>query len=98
MIRGTTIKIKFNVPIDVNDITLAYVTFVSDSVSFEKSLSDLELEEGQVIANLTQADTLRFEADEVVKVQLRFKLSDGQVSASKIKTLKVSDILKEGEI
>jgi len=98
MIRGTTARIIFLVNIDTDDITTAYVTFQSNSVTFEKSYSDLEFEEGKIIANLTQADTLRFSGDETVKVQLRAKLSDGEAIASPIKNLRVGDILKDGEI
>lgn len=98
MIRGTTVKITFNVPIDVDDIEVAYVTFVSDSVTFEKSKNELTFEEGKIIANLSQADTLKFKGNEVVKVQLRARLSDGEAIGCKIRSLKVADILKEGEI
>ena len=56
------------------------------------------MEEGKIIVNLSQADTLKFKGNEVVKVQLRARLSDGEAIGCKIRSLKVADILKEGEI
>ena len=32
MIRGTTAKITFNIPVETNQISVAYVTFTSDGV------------------------------------------------------------------
>ncbi len=99
MIRGTTTKITFNVPIETSQIAVAYVTFTSDDVVVvEKKLSDLTLETKKVICKLTQAESLSFIPNTRVRVQLRARLKDGTAFASKIRDLSVGNILKEGII
>lgn len=99
MIRGTTAKITFNIPVETNQIAVAYVTFTSDGVvAVEKKLADLTLEDNKVICRLTQAESLSFTPNSRVRVQLRARLKDGTTIASKIRDVTVGNVLKEGII
>ena len=99
MIRGTTARITFNVPVETSEISVAYVTFdCNGSVVCEKKLSDLTLETNKIICQLTQAETLSFTAGSRVRVQLRARLKDGTTIANKIRDLPIGNVLKEGVI
>lgn len=99
MIRGTTARITFNVPIETSEIATAYVTFDCNGVVVcEKKLSDLKLETKKVICQLTQAESLSFTPGSRVRVQLRARLKDGTAIACKIRDLAVGNVLKEGVI
>lgn len=99
MIRGTTARITFNVPVETSQIVVAYVTFTADgTVACEKNLSQLTLEKNKIICKLTQAESLAFTPNSRVRVQLRARLKDGTTFASKIRDLSIGNVLKEGVI
>lgn len=99
MIRGTTARITFNVPVETSQISVAYVTFTSDNeVVCEKNLSQLTLGDGKIVCQLTQAESLSLKPNTRVRVQLRARLIDGTAIASKIRDLSVGNVLKEGVI
>ena len=98
MIRGTTPKVIFNLPIETSQISIAYVTFKNDKgVLVEKTLAQCTLESNKIIASLTQVETLSFEAGRV-QVQLKAKLKDGTVIGSRIRDIRVGNALKEDVI
>lgn len=99
MIRGTTARTIFNLPIETSQISVAYVTYTVDGVvACEKKLSDLTLDGNKIICQLTQAESLCFTSGSRVRVQLRARLKDGTAIASKIRDVSVGNILKEGVI
>ena len=99
MIRGTTARMTFNVPVESSQIAVAFVTFTSDGVVVcDKNLSQLTLEDKKIICKLTQAESLSFTPNSRVRVQLRARLKDGTAFASKVRDLSIGNILKEGVI
>lgn len=98
MRRGTNPIIKIELNIDVTLITEGYVTFKQDGVVVEKAISECTCEESCVKVQLTQRDTLKFDAKKPVQLQARLKLSDGTICATDILKLTIYDILKDGEI
>lgn len=97
MIRGTTPTIILKLPMKMQFDTL-YVTFQQkEKTVFEKNISDILVEDNQIIVSLTQADTLLLDSKEIVYIQLRGKVGNKAYASKIIQTL-VSDILKDGEI
>ena len=108
MRRGTTPTVSLTVSNDDGtpcDLTGAsnYVTFEEVGTGYEltKSGADLDVsfddDVTTIDVTLTQAETLAFHPNRIVKVQLRAKLDDAAI-ASEIASINVRDILMEGEI
>lgn len=108
MRRGTTPTISLAVSNDDGtpcDLTGAsnYVTFEEVGTGYEltKSGADLDVsfddDVTEIAVTLTQAETLAFHPNRIVKVQLRSKLN-GIAIASELAQFNVGDILLEGEI
>ena len=104
MRRGTTPTITFNLPFDTEIIKDLRITFAQE-VSFfneqntviDKSLSDCTLDGSQIILALTQEDTLKLDSGKGVTFQVKILTTDGQVIASKPRSVAVGLILN-GEV
>lgn len=98
-IRGTTPTVTFNLPFSVSDINNVEVYFAqNDELLFEKGYDDCVLDGTTIAVPLTQNDTLRFDDEEKLQIQLRFMYNDERVEATSILKGKVGQILKEGVI
>lgn len=98
-IRGTTPTITFNLPFSVDGINNCEVYFgQNDELLLEKGYEDCVLSGTTIAVPLTQADTLLFDYEEKLQVQLRFMYNDQRVEATSILKGKVGQILKDGEI
>ena len=100
MIRGTTPKLTFNLPIDTSTLKNVYVTFADQdkNVLLEKETAECQLSDKSIAVKLTQEETLEFTGRQSVLVQLRMTDTAGEAFASKIYTVHVDDILKDGVI
>ena len=99
MYRGTTPTLRFKLPFAVNTLAVAYVSFKQrETVRLEKTLEEAIVDEDTLEYTLTQGETLNFSADSTVDVQLCVRINDGTALASKIITLPVKEIIKEGVI
>ena len=99
MIRGTTPKLKFTLPFDSADLSVCYITLAQkDSVVVEKTLEDCERNGRELSVRLTQAETLKLDANHSTKIQIRAKTAMSDAIASDIFTVCTEDILKDGEI
>lgn len=103
MIRGTTpiLTFKINTELDLNDVEKAEITFKSVNGMKEKTwgLSRLILDpaENKIQLQLTQEETLYFSVGKI-DIQLRIKMDNDLVYASKVVTSTLDKILKEGVI
>ena len=98
-IRGTTPTVSFNLPFSVSTISNCEVYFAqNDELIIEKKMSDCTMSGTTLNVRLTQADTLLFDEDEKMQVQIRFAFNNGDVDATEIITGKIGKILKDGEI
>jgi len=98
MIRGTTPTLTFTLPFSTDEIDETYVTFAQHRMTkVEKTLDDCTLNGNKLSVKLTQKDTLAFESDTKVEIQLGIK-SGQSVMRSKIITVDAERILKNGEI
>lgn len=103
MIRGTTpiLTFKIKTDLDLSLIEKAEITFKSVNGTKEKTWDETELsiddQEKKIQLQLSQEDTLFFSVGEI-QIQLRIKLNNDMVYASKIVTSTLDKILKEGVI
>ncbi|NLS84140.1 MAG: hypothetical protein GXZ14_00800 [Ruminococcaceae bacterium] len=99
MYRGTTPKIVFRLRgIKVGELKKIFVTFKQSSVEIEKGAENIDTEINSLQCTFTQEETLQFDADERLYVQLRAITKDGSAIASGIASIYVADILKDGVI
>lgn len=103
MRRGTTSTITINVTgTQLSSYIDVWVTFEQNYIcEFTKKFSEGEMTidtaNNKISIPLNPKDTLKFKygADEIVKVQVKARKSNGQVNASPIKTLSIEEILNE---
>ncbi len=98
-IRGTTPTYFFKLPFDSSELSNCEIYFSQgDDLILTKSLSDCVAEGNILTVTLSQAETLQFDDEEKIRLQLRFLYHDGSVEATGIVKGKVGEILKDGEI
>ena len=98
-IRGTTPTITFNLPFDTDDINNVEVYFAqNDEMLLEKGYDDCVLSGTIIAVPLTQDDTLLFDYEEKLQIQLRFMYNDQRVEATQVLKGKVGQLLKDGVI
>lgn len=103
MIRGTTpiLTFKINTELDLNDIDKAEITFKSENGMKERTWDRSEISidpvENKMQFQMTQEDTLYFSTG-MIDIQLRIKMNNDMVYASKIVTSTLDRILREGVI
>lgn len=102
MIRGTTPTFTFNLPFETSFIkTLSIVIQnkkIGEKLSIEKGLGDCSVSEKSLSCTLSQEETLSFTYGDEIDIQLRILTTDDTAFASKIYTVSVDRILKDGVI
>lgn len=100
MFRGTTPTLTFSLPFETSLLANLYITFTdkSNETLLEKDLSNCVLNDKSVSITLTQEETLSFTGRQKTRLQLRAITTDGTALASRIYTVYVDEILKEGVI
>ena len=99
MRRGTTPLQHFDVNIDLTGAEVVYVTYTQNCrVIVEREKPDIEITPTTLEFRLTQEETLRFDANMGVLIQIRARFPDGTAPASNEIKAKVEKILKEGVI
>lgn len=99
MIRGTTPTYKFGVPFDIESVDVLYVTFEQNGrVVIERDLDSCEIGDKEIKVHLTQAETLKFTAGQLVTMQIRARFNTGKATASDLMTTDVHRVLRGGVI
>ena len=99
MIRGTTPRLDFYLPFNVDALNEAYVTFAQNGETvFEKTLDECDTEQNRIIVKPTQEETLKLREGSMVEIQIRAKTAKGDALASNIMRESADRILKEGVI
>lgn len=99
MIRGTTPYFSFVLPFPYDQIALGYITFSQNgNVVLDRANSTWTIDEKTATIHLTQEETLSFNADASVEIQLSIKTNDGEVIRSNIKRTTAERILKNEAI
>lgn len=99
MLRGTTPKHIFKVGIDLTDAEVLYITYSQgDKEIVEKTISEIDIFPNKLEVRLTQKETLDFDPDLPVKIQIRGRYPNDIAVGSNQMMSTVEDILKDGEI
>ena len=94
MVRGTTVKHIFNIPLEASDIKEVKVTYAQgDNIVLSKKKSDCTIKDNTIVVVLSQADTFKFDSSQHVKIQLRILTDKDYVFSSKIMTVSVGACL-----
>lgn len=98
-IRGTTPTVTFNLPFDVSTIQNCEVYFAqNDELLVTKGYNDCVLSGTTLSVTLKQKETLQFDDEEKLQMQVRFRFTDGSVDATKIIRGKVDELLSDNVI
>ena len=99
MIRGTTPKLEFTIPVDTGQLAEAYITISQKgSIVIDKPLSEIICDGNVMSLHLTQEETLKLKADSIAEIQIRVRTNSGEALASNIIQVSTERILKDGEI
>jgi hypothetical protein len=99
MIRGTTPKLEFTLPFDVDSLAEVFITLAQNGTTIvEKALKECECNGRCLSVMLTQDDTLKLDCDCNTEIQIRAKSVTGEALASNIFTCDTGRILKDGVI
>lgn len=99
MRRGTTPTHEFVVDVDMTSATALYITYKQrEKVVLEKNIDDITVTGTKLMVTLTQEETLMFNINNIVEIQIRAKMDTGEAIASNIIKTSAQRILKEGVI
>lgn len=94
MIRGTTPLHTFRLTFDAEFISKVRILYAqNDTVVLAKETKDCNLEGSAIKVKLTQEDTLAFDSQYPVEIQVRVLLTGGDALASKPKKVTVERCL-----
>ncbi len=99
MRRGTTPTHVFNTDVDLSTAAVVWLTYKQGGkILFTKDQSDMTITEDSISVMLTQEETLMFDTDRTVKIQIRARFTDDTAIASNVIQTTANAILKEGVI
>lgn len=94
--QGSTPTNEISIPFPKNLIDKVVVTYEQDgNIVLEKYTDDLTISDYSVTAELNQEETLRFEADKMVVIQIKVKTTDGDVIPSDKMYASVYEVLNK---
>ena len=97
--KGCTCDHSFTIPYARGDIAAMIITYQQRGITkVEKTLDDCTFASGKVQVQLSQEDTLKFDDDAVVQIQIRIRLNNGLVTKSGIIETYTDNILNNGVI
>ena len=83
--KGCTCRNTFEIPYSESEVEAICITYKQgDKTLFDKKLNDCTFSEGAVTVHLNQEDTLKFDSQKVIKIQLKVKLVGDMVTKSNI--------------
>lgn len=83
---GCTCENTFTMPYSKDEVQALVVTYANaktQQIILEKELSDCEFSDGLIHVYLSQEDTLKFDDDIMVEIQIKVKLINNLVTKSK---------------
>ncbi len=94
MIQGTTPTHIFELPFDVDLISVVKVVYAQmDEILIEKNTEDCVLSRNTITTKLTQEETFKFKNGLPVQIQLRVMTTEGEALVSRIENVSVSKCL-----
>lgn len=102
MYNYTTPTLVFKIPIKAETLAEAFVTIKQKGnpkdVEVEKDIKEMTLEDYSLRLSLSQEETGQFCSDKTCDIQLRVKDVSGNSYASRVFTVPVEAVLKQGVI
>ena len=99
MTPGTTPTHTFNLPISTDDVAALRITYEqSGKIVLQKEKEDCTLRDKQVIVKLSQEDSLQFDSNVIVRIQLKVLTTGGDVIISKVIKKSTNIVLDKGVI
>ena len=95
MIRGTTPEHVFTLPIDTGLVKKVRIIYCSSTRTLVKTEADCTMDGNTIRLRLTQEDTLSFNADSQVDIQLRVLTNNDEALASNILKISVRRLLED---
>lgn len=93
--KGCTCKNSFPIPYTEEEIAALFVTYQQNNTTvFEKKLADCTFENGNLSVRLSQEETLLFEDNATIRIQVRVRLKDGTATKSNIIETYADSVLK----
>ena len=97
--KGCTCENSFSIPYDKEEIATLLITYQQNKVNVvEKTLDDCSFVDGKIYIVLSQEDTLKFNDEESIEIQIRIKLNNGVVTKCKIIKTYTDRVLNDGVI
>lgn len=94
MIRGTTPTHTFTLPFDTENIDSVRIAYAQGgAVIFTKETGDCALKSDTITVKLTQKETLQLDDKQMVEIQLRVRLMDGEALSTPIMRKSVGECL-----
>lgn len=94
MIQGTTPTHTFNLPFTTDTISALRIAYEqSGKVVLTKETNDVETTSKTITVKLTQEETLKFDANVPVRIQLHVRMEDDTTMASVVETVPVYILL-----
>lgn len=95
MRRATTPTHKYILPFETSEIKTLRVTYAQDCrIIVEKKESDATyIDEKTIQVTLSQSETVKFDAEKPIKIQVRILTNDDKALASQIYTRPCEDVL-----
>ena len=96
--KGCTAKNSFTLPFKEEEIEVLYITYQqSGKTVIEKTLADCSFADNKVLVKLSQEETILFDTNRIIRIQIRIRLKDGTVTKSNVIT-STTDILLKTEV
>lgn len=95
IIRGTTPKIEFDLPFSAEELKEVELTIAQKrEVLYTKYKKDMEFNGYTGSVRLSQEETLAFNMNIPIQLQLRIQINDGRVFGTKAQSISPYDLLK----
>lgn len=96
MIRGTTTKHIFNIPLEASDIKEVKITYSQNGkIVLSKKKNECTIGDNTIVVALSQEDTFKFDSSTHVNIQVRILTDKGSVFSSKIMSVGVGACLDD---
>lgn len=96
---GCTGENRFSLPCGEEEIAVMYITYQQDEETvLEKTKADCVFEGKTACVPLSQEDSLKFDPEAEILIQVRVRTTDGQAMKSDIMRAAADRLLKDGVI
>lgn len=97
--KGCTCENSFPIPFPKEEIVSVCIAYKQNGViKLEKKTEDCTFKNEKLYVSLSQEDTLKFDDNSIVKIQIKMKLKNGAVTKSNVMETYTDEVLSDGVI